>query len=174
MSLGDLASLGSFSSGVAVMISLVYLALQVRQAEKNQRAFMEQGRADRLADLQMRLAEPQLAAVYVKALKGDDLTETELAQFRFAVRALMAAIEDGFLQHKNRMLSDEGFGTVSLDTRRSMSMPGRRAMWRLQRGQFNTDFRDMMDRLVAETPLARADNTVAEWRAAVAAEFAAG
>jgi hypothetical protein len=31
MSLSDLASLGSFVSGFAVLISLIYLALQVRQ-----------------------------------------------------------------------------------------------------------------------------------------------
>ena len=37
MSLTDLASLGSFVSGVTVLISLIYLALQVRQAEKNDR-----------------------------------------------------------------------------------------------------------------------------------------
>ena len=34
MSLSDLASLGSFVSGVAVLVSLIYLALQVRQPKK--------------------------------------------------------------------------------------------------------------------------------------------
>ena len=34
MALSDLASLGSFVSGVAVLISLEYLALQICQAEK--------------------------------------------------------------------------------------------------------------------------------------------
>ncbi|HEX3432128.1 MAG TPA: hypothetical protein VHT03_14710 [Rhizomicrobium sp.] len=43
MSLSDLASLGSFVSAFAVLASLVYLALQVRQAEKNQRAILNQG-----------------------------------------------------------------------------------------------------------------------------------
>ena len=45
MSLSDLASLGSFVSGVAVLISLIYLALQVRQTEKNQQSLMQQGQA---------------------------------------------------------------------------------------------------------------------------------
>ncbi len=38
MSLTDLASLGTFISAIAVVVSLVYLALQVRHAEKTQRA----------------------------------------------------------------------------------------------------------------------------------------
>ena len=34
MTLSDLASIGSLISGIAVLISLIYLSLQVRQAEK--------------------------------------------------------------------------------------------------------------------------------------------
>jgi hypothetical protein len=34
MSLSDLASLGSFVSGLAVLISLVYLATEVRQSHR--------------------------------------------------------------------------------------------------------------------------------------------
>ena len=43
MNLSDVASIGSFVSGVAVLVSLVYLSLQVRQTERNQRALMNQG-----------------------------------------------------------------------------------------------------------------------------------
>jgi len=53
MSLSDLASLGSFVSGLAVLISLIYLAIQVQQAEQNQKAQIQQGRAARLVDLQL-------------------------------------------------------------------------------------------------------------------------
>ena len=49
MSLTDLASIGSLISSVAVLISLIYLALQVRQAEKNQQASIRQGRANATA-----------------------------------------------------------------------------------------------------------------------------
>ena len=36
MSLSDVAAIGSLVSGVAVLVSLVYLSLQVKQAERNQ------------------------------------------------------------------------------------------------------------------------------------------
>src|SRR5947209_18988379 len=42
MNLSDLASIGSFVSGVAVLISLVYLATQVRQAAKATRSEIHQ------------------------------------------------------------------------------------------------------------------------------------
>jgi hypothetical protein len=51
MKLSDLASIGSLISSAAVLISLVYLALQIRQAERNQRALIHQGRASRMIAL---------------------------------------------------------------------------------------------------------------------------
>lgn len=38
MTLSDFAAIGSFVSGGAVLVSLVYLSLQVRQTERNQQA----------------------------------------------------------------------------------------------------------------------------------------
>ena len=58
MSLSDLASLGSFVSGVGVLISLIFLYFQVRQvnaqvgqAEKNQQAAIRQERSAKVSDM---------------------------------------------------------------------------------------------------------------------------
>ena len=48
MSLSDLASLGSFVSGFAVLISLIYLALQVRWTKRNQQIAIRHSRATRV------------------------------------------------------------------------------------------------------------------------------
>jgi hypothetical protein len=40
MSLSDLASIGNFVSGIAVVESLVYLAIQTRQGVRNQRSII--------------------------------------------------------------------------------------------------------------------------------------
>jgi len=45
MSLSDLAAIGSLISGVAVLISLIYLSQQIRQNTKHSRAIIQQGRA---------------------------------------------------------------------------------------------------------------------------------
>jgi len=45
MSLSDLASIGSFVSGVAVVVTLALLLIQTRQANRNQKALMQQGRS---------------------------------------------------------------------------------------------------------------------------------
>jgi hypothetical protein len=55
MSLSDLASLGSFVSGFAVLISLIYLSLQVRQTKRNQQIAIRHSRASRIVALQLAL-----------------------------------------------------------------------------------------------------------------------
>src|SRR5690349_18974284 len=112
MSLSDLASIGSLISGMAVLISLVYLGLQVRQAARNQRALMQQGRADRVANACLALAEPGLSLVYNKGLRGEDLTPEELEQFVLLCRAAFLSGEDTFLQHLSGHFDEVAYESV--------------------------------------------------------------
>jgi len=145
MSLSDLASLGSFVSGVAVLISLIYLALQVRQAEKNQQSLMQQSQSDRVCAMLIRNAEPDLAEVYRKGLSGEELTEVELVQFSSLFRAQMISRQDTFLQHERRLTSEPVFHTMRMTTRDAMRAPGARAIWRMVRLTYGPGFRAFID-----------------------------
>src|SRR5690348_11172706 len=99
MTLTDLASLGSFVSGVAVLISLIYLALELRHAERNQRALVQQGRSARLVDMFMHFAEPDASTVFFKVARGEAAVSTnELVQFNAIFSAQTYSQEDTFLQ----------------------------------------------------------------------------
>ncbi|HEX9139800.1 MAG TPA: hypothetical protein VF848_08420, partial [Steroidobacteraceae bacterium] len=68
-------------AAVAVVASILYLAQQVRQADRVQRGIMQQGRADRVAQSSLMIASPQLASVMQKGMAADpDLTPGEFAQ----------------------------------------------------------------------------------------------
>src|SRR5215472_7715408 len=96
MSLSDLASLGSFVSGVAVLISLIFLYFQVRQAnqlvrqaEKNQQATIRLERTSRAVAISMGASEPSLADAAHKALTGaKDISSTQIMQFGRLAHAL--------------------------------------------------------------------------------------
>jgi len=60
MTLSDLAALGSFVSGVAILVSLVFLYFQLRQvyaqirlAERNQQATIQQDRYGRVFEVNL-------------------------------------------------------------------------------------------------------------------------
>jgi hypothetical protein len=169
MSLSDLASVGSFASGVAVLISLIYLAQQVRQGEKNQKALVHQGRAALTADVPMRVADPDVAAPFAKGQRGEDISLVEFYQYRLVVRAQLAVVQQTFYQHRERVIDDAAFRTLNLRLRREFAAPGRRAMWRLEREWYEEGFRTFVDQAVRESGPWASDE-LAEWRSALAAE----
>jgi hypothetical protein len=178
MSLSDLASVGSFVSGVAVLASLVFLYFQVRQvnqqvrqAEKNQKALVMQARTALLAEVPLRLAESDMATTFVKGQRGEHLSLVEFYQFRWANRALLSNAQQSFYQHESRLLDDAVFKTLTLALSREYSAPGRRAMWRLERGRYEEGFRAFIDEAVREA-LPWVSDELTDWQSALAAETA--
>ena len=131
MSLSDLAALGSFISGFAVLVSLVFLyfqlrqiGAQVRQAERNQRAIIQQARATRSADTTLRLSEAGISQAYNKGIRGDDdISLGELHQFQTLFRSLVLTAEDSFIQHNDKMMSDTAFNSFMIGIRNIWSEP---------------------------------------------------
>ena len=80
MSLSDLASIGSFVSGVAVVVTLALLLIQTRQTNRNQKALMQQGRSARTVELLMTLSEPRQSEIIVRAEAGDLPVRVEQAK----------------------------------------------------------------------------------------------
>jgi hypothetical protein len=152
MSLSDLASLGSFVNGLAVLVSLIYLSLQVRQTKRNQQIAIRHSRASRIVDLQLALAGPGVAEAWLHGSGSpQDLTQTELSQFVNLCRALFFHFEDSFYQREEGLLNDDAFETVVAGARLSARSPGWRAAWRLARPNFGGRFLAFMDGVVAES-----------------------
>lgn len=175
MTLTDLASIGSLLSSIAVLISLIYLALQVRQAEKNQQASIRQGRATRAVDIILAAGDPSLAEALPKGVAGDgDITQAEFGQFAAIYGAFLASAEDTYLQYKEGLLSDAVFASFGASWRQTLAQPGVRALWTLRRHGFEAGFAKFMDRLMAEAPAAAPADFLAAWKAQAAREKTRG
>ena len=174
MSLSDLAALGSFVSGLAVLTSLVYLALQVRQTERNQQISIRHSRVSRTVELHVALTDPAMADAWLHgSLNLEELNLTELVQFINMCRAFFFHFEDSFYQREERVLNDHAFETVVAGVRLLARSPGVRAAWRIARPNFDGRFLVFMDGVVAgaavEPPLRL---SLEAWRDAIAAESA--
>jgi hypothetical protein len=173
MSLTDLASLGNFVSGVAVLISLIYVALQVRQAEINQRTLIQQGRAARTVDAAFRLAEEQNAQILLKGNAGEEeMTVAEYLRYAQLFRAVTLGVEDTFYQHEHGTLSAAAFESTVLAAKSVLALPGFRAQWRASRHMYDPSFARFIDRLLSETPVLRRGDPAARWKALAAEELA--
>jgi hypothetical protein len=172
MSLSDLASLGSFVSGFAVLISLIYLSLQVRQTKFNQQIAIRHSRASRIVELQLALADAGVADAWLHGSGNPrEITQTELSQFINLCRALFFHFEDSFYQREEGLLNDDAFETVVAGARLSARSPGWRAAWRMARPNFGGRFLAFMDGVVAasavEPPV---DLSLEAWKIAFASE----
>ena len=105
-----------------VLISLIYLALQVRQAEKNQQASIRQGRATRAVDIILAAGDPALAEALPKEPPARRYHQAEFGQFAAIYGAFLASAEDTWLQHKEGLLSEAVFASFArAGARRSRS-----------------------------------------------------
>jgi len=173
MSLSELASIGSFASGIAVLISLIYLALQIRQAEKNQRAIIQQARATRASDFSLFTANPGIADVWARGLAGDEtFTLAELRQYMAIFRAMLNNMEDSFFQHRSRLLKDDAFESSMSLMRAGFGTLAWKTSWALIRTNFSKPFRDFIDQAAREAHAPPRDFLTA-WKEGIAAEKAA-
>lgn len=174
MSLSDLASLGSFVSGVAVTVTLVLLLVQTRQTNRNQRALMQQGRSANQVDLLLRISEPQFSAIILRSWAGDlAMTDQEANTAIYLSVANWRSFEDGFLQHKGGTLDLPSFQSDTAIMRFLFTYPSQRATWRLVRERFAPNFRDYVDKLMRETKTGQPPPEPQIWRRYVNEELAA-
>ncbi len=165
MSLEDIFYVSQSLAALAVIASILYLARQVRQADRVQRASMQQGRADRASYNAMALANPELASVFRKGAAGDpNLTREEFTQWMQMCRAAFLSGEDSFLQHEAGMISDAAFDSYVEGVKFYFAMPGMRAAWTVSEGQFGPGFRAFGREMLARTATSHLSDAYSEWQ----------
>ena len=117
MSIQDWGAIGEFVGGPAVIATLVYLAMQIRQTQRIMRAQAFQGRSEALMDLAMRAAESEsISAIYEKLRESnfpanpsipDTVTPLERQRFSLVLEAHIHRFTNLIHQYEAGMLSDE-------------------------------------------------------------------
>jgi len=141
-----LGNIGDFAGGIAVIVTLIYLAAQIR----------ENSRSTRLAAMQSTM----LAAQNIGKLPAKDrdlarllrvglpepgeLDEDEFQQLRYYLLNMLRVHEDMFVQHKAGVIDDETWLARAESLRTVFSLPGGRKIWEAS-SAYRADFRAWMD-----------------------------
>lgn len=155
MSLETLANTGELVSAIAVVISLVYLAYQVRQ---NTRALRTENYAralDRVAAIQARLSsDPALTRVFNRgAVEPASLTPEERIQFTWAFYEMFGAFEFMFHQSEMGALPGEVWQRWSDTMSWWLSLPGVDVWWRARPAPFSADFSAFVEERLRAGPV---------------------
>lgn len=165
MTLEQISDASQAIAAAAVVASLIYLGLQVRQAERNQRAFMHQARADRVTSASLRFSERDIAEIIDKAGKAE-LTSSEVIQLYYFLRVQIVALDDALWQEQAGMLDADAAQTVKLTTARLLANPALRATWELARPNVSPRMVERIERMIRDEPAAAPMNWAEEWKRA--------
>lgn len=167
MSLSELADLAQVISCVVVFISVIFLARQLHQAEINQQAMIQQGRAARISALSQQMAQHGVSEAWEKGIYGHAISLSELHQFRYLCRAMFMSAEDSFFQYQRKVLHEEGFESFRRSVEVMMRLPGLQAMWAQTSPMYGAKFAKFMNDVVARAPVETDTDELTNWAAAV-------
>lgn len=170
MTLSDIASIGSLVSGVAVLMSLVYLGIQTRQNARHSQALIQQGRAARIADTALRLAELRADEGLNKCFDGSpDVRQQDVARFLFVCRSIFVSAEDSYFQHQQGLLDDVAFASFENSVKSGMGARGMAAGWLLTADMYEPKFRDYMNRINGDihNPQSASNRSLPAWKNAL-------
>jgi hypothetical protein len=108
-----IGAIGQVLGSLAVLVTLVYLAIQIRETRRAVIAQSHQSQANAVADLQIQIAvsEPiiQLLQKTVSVEGVDEISDSERLRLRLVQRAIMNQLDNVCLQHSQGYVTDEVF-----------------------------------------------------------------
>jgi len=169
MTLVDLASIGSFVSGFAVLISLIYVAIQIRQTERNQRTLLQQGTSSRNIEAIKHWGEPAVAAAYLKVLSGDTgLTAMDIYQLTIQLRMTLTSFQDSFMLHNLSLIDEVQLEGMLRSIKQMLGAPVMRALWNNSQQAYSAEFVEWINAHTKDLPLSAPHDAVETLRAALA------
>jgi len=132
MELEILSQLGEFVGGIGVIVSLVYLAFQVRSNTRSQRADMTARILDRMAAQQHTYAfDPEASRFFTRAITDPAaLNVEERNQFAWLMTEFLSAMEFLMQQHQAGNVDEETWLRWSSTIDWWLSFPGIREFWK--------------------------------------------
>jgi len=158
--LNALGNIGDFLGGIGVVITLIYLAFQIRQNTAQLRADAEQRRLSSLDEMTRGLADWQsdivtsaeVTDLCVRDTKGDDkLGGAERLRFEYQGARILQMWQANYFRYLHTGDSDN-WGTDALHVRMFLGWPGFRAYWDNTKHLYNDRFQQRVERLASAPP----------------------
>jgi hypothetical protein len=146
-----LGAIGEIVGAVAVVLTLGYLAVQMRQNTREVRLSAFQAVTDRIHQWNSDLArDPELARIYGAGLVDPkSLDVNERIRFEAHVVNQLRSWEDLFVHRRTARIEEDVWTARSVAHRRFLAEPGLRGVWERRKETFARDFQELIDREIA-------------------------
>ena len=131
MTIQDLGSIGEFVAAIATVVTLAYLAVQIRQNTKQARLTTMRELVASVQDGFAPLYNPGYARVFrLGRHHPDELDEDELSAFNMLLDRQLYSFQNLVYQYESGSVDEEIFRSTLSTFRRLLSTPGGAAWWR--------------------------------------------
>jgi len=166
MTLEQLANIGELVGGLAVVASLIYLAIQIRQNTEIVKGATLSTNTQNWTNLIANATQPEMAEAHVAgALGNDDIDIKQFTQFFYFCRIMFAAFEDQYYQYRHGSMDEEiYFGYERSLQAQVLLFPGYQMYWEISKEEFSSNFRKRVDMLIAENPNKDPAHLLRKWK----------
>jgi len=147
MTIQELGSIGEFVGAIATVVTLVYLAIQIRSNTSAVRATSAQSVHEAFATWYGMLAsDPKLAQLVTEGLRDySSLTEIDRGRFVCTYMAFLSYSQDAFIKWHEGSLAPELWKGWELVMMNLLGSPGGKQFWDERGYLFGDNFRDHID-----------------------------
>jgi len=144
-----LGNYGEFVGSIGVVVTLIYLAIQMRH---NTRAALSQIREYRSAASQANFHQASnMADLVVKSIAGESLSDAESWRLRFMANAALRGYEAYTNQRHDGFLGDDEWEAVQNTMRSHFGTPYMQETWHETQSHYSLNFQNMVNNDILNT-----------------------
>ena len=146
MTIAELGALGEFVASFGVLITLIYLSIQMRQNTKAVRLSGTHAVTEELQDMFSLLASDEgLCEVFVEAAQNEELSGVTRVRFNTFMSNVVRVYENAYLQNRDQAVSSdhwEGIVRMMIDI---TAIPAFASYWKDRKHWFSDEFQLYMN-----------------------------
>ncbi|MFT7528547.1 MAG: hypothetical protein ACI9LY_003709 [Arenicella sp.] len=142
--------IGEIVGAVAVIVTLAYLAIQIRQNSNLARATIRENRLD--SSHKVLFAMSDASEVFVKLRLNEELTPSESLKVEFIFRAMFRDFEGYAYQRHSGFLEDSEWEPMMQTWRDTLVNEATIRCWNNYKQQYSKVLHEYMDEIIRECP----------------------
>ena len=151
MDITTLAAWGEFLGGIAVVVSSVYLAGQIRMNTKTVRATNFNHLIDKNEEFNTLLLDPKVSALWLRGLEEfQGLSAEDQLRFTGLMSRPMNSAQRAWNLHQQDLIDNEMFTAQARPVVTHLDNTGARQWWEINQHWWSDDFRAFVDGLMRE------------------------
>lgn len=146
-----IGAVGEIVGAITVFLTLVYLAIQIRQNTKAVQASAIDSANSQVSNVREKIfSDPEVANMYRRGNEDPtSLNEDDAIRYRLLVHNVLLAISNVIIQASVTGLSESTWQVQLPIITRVVTTPGGRWFWNAYRHEFEESFRQMIDDLLS-------------------------